>query len=135
MKQRYLGLLLLLTLALLNSGCGPQFATVNGKITFQGKPIPFGTITFTDRQGKTASGVIENGEYQLERVPTGRVVVTVVALPQPPPVVCPTSPPKETSPHPISPPPVPERYGDVQKTPLSVVIDSAVREYNADLTP
>ena len=50
-------------------GCGPsrpETATVTGKITFQGKPVPEGTIIFYPENGRSASGRIQaDGTYTL----------------------------------------------------------------------
>jgi hypothetical protein len=59
-------------LAGLTLGCGPkeephpETVPVQGKVTYQGKPVTQGTITFQPDTGQPASGEIQNdGSYQL----------------------------------------------------------------------
>jgi hypothetical protein len=53
------------------SGCGARLGQVHGKITFQGRPVPAGTITFAPKGdafdvGKPAIGSPnKDGEFQL----------------------------------------------------------------------
>ncbi|WP_439623902.1 hypothetical protein [Gemmata sp.] len=64
-----LGILAVATCSLLAScsGGGPQTATVTGKVTYNGRPVTAGSLTFlpkTQATGRPASGVIsEAGEY------------------------------------------------------------------------
>jgi hypothetical protein len=72
-----------LTVALLAAGCGPRFGNVSGQVTYQGKPLPGGTITFYDAANGAASGPIEtDGTYSVSKVATGRARVVVVPLMQ-----------------------------------------------------
>jgi hypothetical protein len=67
----------LLLFAALLSGCadaGDQdTATVHGKVTYRGKPLPLGMVMFTpDNMGPTASGAINtDGTYTLSTYSTG----------------------------------------------------------------
>ncbi len=73
----FLGALaLLLPLAV---GCGSRKGTVSGTVTLDGQPLAVGTIAFIPSQGPGASAPIEDGKYSVERVPTGKVSVTVDA--------------------------------------------------------
>ncbi|MEX0792017.1 MAG: hypothetical protein WD045_02700 [Pirellulaceae bacterium] len=62
--QLFIGLLLL-------SGCGEPGSdreAVSGAVTLDGKPLETGSIQFTpEGSGSTASGEIENGQYNLQR--------------------------------------------------------------------
>ena len=47
------------------AGCGPRrpaLAAVTGTVTYQGKPLPEGTITFQPVQGRPAIGKIVKGQ-------------------------------------------------------------------------
>jgi len=74
-------LLLLLLLGCLTGGCGgPGFptATLDGKVTVDGEPIPEGTISFTPISGNRGGGApttIAGGKYHVEGVPQGKVRV------------------------------------------------------------
>jgi hypothetical protein len=56
-----------LTAAMWLGGCGPEPAglSVSGEVTFQGKPLDQGTITFSpeDGQGTFSGGQIQDGRY------------------------------------------------------------------------
>jgi hypothetical protein len=49
------------------AGCGSGRVTVEGDVTFDGQPVPEGTIVFepADRLGPTTGARIENGSYRL----------------------------------------------------------------------
>ena len=58
-------------LLLFLAGCGPadsKRASVNGRVTFNGKPLADGAITFTPHagnEGPPAGGTIHDGEYSI----------------------------------------------------------------------
>jgi hypothetical protein len=60
----------LAALALTPVGCGKAgMASVSGTVTYQGKPVPKGVITFvaTDPEGRNATGQLDqNGKYKLQ---------------------------------------------------------------------
>jgi len=70
----------LLLSILLISGCTrsvEQQAEVSGKVTYKGKPLPGGRITFISPKGHTGSSVISpQGEYKL-KAPIGDVQISV----------------------------------------------------------
>jgi hypothetical protein len=76
--------LLLVPLALALAGCGSKkAATVKGVVTYDGKKVPHGRITFvTEEEGVgtvTRSGKITDGEYSVPDVPVGKVWVGIVS--------------------------------------------------------
>ncbi|HOM16012.1 MAG TPA: hypothetical protein PK777_06925 [Thermoguttaceae bacterium] len=48
-------------------GCGSGLVTVEGQVTWEGKPVEEGNIVFepADGQGPSAGGKIQNGQYRL----------------------------------------------------------------------
>jgi len=67
------------------SGCGGEkLATVSGKVMFQDKPLPGGTLTFSSLDfSKSASGEVRaDGTYSVSRVPLGDVVISVMPAPK-----------------------------------------------------
>ena len=62
----------LLALVAMTVGCGESTGgklAVTGKVTFQGKPLPQGTIEFSAEDASSMSGsVITNGEYSITAV-------------------------------------------------------------------
>ncbi len=76
--ERWPSLLALATLLLLIPlGCGrsgPEMAAVSGRVIYQGKPVPKGTIAFKPvaPNGRTATGVIgPDGSYTLQTEEAG----------------------------------------------------------------
>ena len=70
-RFRFLAVLVLLSAIPLWSGCGPGNKlgreAVSGTVTFNGNPLPEGSIMFEPISGRGAmgGGRIENGSYQL----------------------------------------------------------------------
>ena len=66
-------------------GCGTSLATVEGTVTFDGKPVESGSIVFepADGAGPSAGGQIQNGKYKLAGeagVMPGKKVVRITAI-------------------------------------------------------
>jgi len=83
-KRRY-GAVCALGWILLIAGCGTKLATVEGNVTWEGKPVDEGSISFApaDGKGPTLGGVIKNGQYQLvgkSWVTPGKKIVTITAV-------------------------------------------------------
>lgn len=53
-------------------------ATVTGKVTFRGQPLPRGTVAFHPEKGKPIKAKLqEDGTYEAKKVPVGKVRLTV----------------------------------------------------------
>ncbi len=79
---------LLPVLLLVAYGCGGNKAApagVSGKVTYQGKPVTGGQISFIpDGSGSPYTSQIKSdGTYQVTDVPSGECTVTIEALPDP----------------------------------------------------
>ena len=60
-------------------GCG-NTAKVTGKVTYQGRPVVHGSVTFLSADKTARSGVIEaDGSYAVEDVPSGTVQIGVTS--------------------------------------------------------
>src|SRR5262245_5292083 len=61
------------------SGCstGPAVGTVTGEVTFDGKPVKDGHVTFTpvDGKGQTGGAPITDGKFRAEQVPALKMKV------------------------------------------------------------
>lgn len=118
------------------TGCGGKYdASVKGAITFDGKPLPRGTIKFLPAQsGPAAYGMVESdGSYSImtgrdNGLPPGDYTVTVVANEPSVPGSNPSLPPAPGKP--ITPP----WYRDQAKSPLKYSVKPGRNEFNMDLT-
>ncbi len=126
---------LLISLAL--TGCAgkeptPETLPVTGTVTYKGKPLPAGSITFYPESGMPGSGPLnEKGEFTLTTFAPGdgavrgqhKVVVRAfnssadVGL---------GNPSKESN--------IPSKYNDVSTTPLTATVQDEVNELTFDLT-
>ena len=62
-------------------GCGTPRCDVSGKVTYQGKTVVCGTITFVGSDGMPIVVPIQSdGAYQAKQVPVGPVQVAVLSL-------------------------------------------------------
>lgn len=134
MTRLFQFLLLLAVLGL--TGCGGT-GDVSGKVTCNGKTVVYGTVVIMGSDGITKSGVIQpDGSYTVAGVKTGTAKVAV-SSPQPPGHE--QAPKKgrergddDDKPHtPVTPAspeviknwfPIPNKYGDVAKTELTVEV-------------
>jgi hypothetical protein len=68
-----------LLLVLLPAACGcSKTATVTGKVTYQGRPVVHGSITFVrDAQTARSAAIQPDGSYTVEDVPLGTMKVCV----------------------------------------------------------
>src|SRR5438105_417363 len=82
------GLVFLLLLAIPGCGGGRTTTTVTGTVSYQGKPLPVGTVRFYGSNDQVASGLIgDDGSYEAKDVPLGLVKVAVTTPPPPPPEI------------------------------------------------
>jgi hypothetical protein len=74
---------LVLPAILFSLGCGGPKGDVSGKVTYQGKPLLGGTVTFFAADNKVvgSSPISADGDYSIAKVPTGEVKITVSAPP------------------------------------------------------
>jgi hypothetical protein len=82
MPSRRCPLALLAAVAL--AGCGGGTGTLTGKVTYQGKPVVYGSVLVRCADGQQRSGNVEpDGSYTVLNVPAGPVKLAVVS-PEPP---------------------------------------------------
>jgi hypothetical protein len=55
----------------------PTTGTVTGKVTYQGKPLVEGTVTFLTRVAKTSSKIHPDGRYKVSGIPVGPAFIRV----------------------------------------------------------
>lgn len=62
-------------------GCAPATGSISGTVTYQGKPLPHGRVTFVCADGTVVSGKIaSDGSYTIPQAPVGRAKVAVRCL-------------------------------------------------------
>ncbi len=141
-----------MVLLLLLAGCSSSNGTITGKVTYQGKPLPSGTVTFVPEKGGSAVvGVIQDGEYKATKVPTGPAKIAVItsSTSAPPDYIAQMRPPAELmekagmdksaaeSAKSASPsqqaPSLPEKFKDPDKSGLTYTVKSGTQVHNIDL--
>jgi hypothetical protein len=62
-------------------GCGPQTATVQGKVTVNGEPLKSGSVSFQSATGLVVDAPIQpDGTYTAANVPVGTAKVVISAM-------------------------------------------------------
>jgi hypothetical protein len=131
-------------LSLCTTGCGSGTATVEGTVTFQGKPVKSGSVVLYCEDKQIVRGLIVDGQYAIPNVPCGSAIVTVQAhakIPsglrlqqQLPPITNgPIQNPNETADS--SSFKIPLRYSQPEESGLAIAIDSAHMTFRIDLKP
>lgn len=102
-------------------GCGPSKPatySVSGVVTYQGAPLPLGSVSFVPQNGRmTAATIDENGRYELDAEP-GSYRVCITAVPPPPPGVNPMTSDSFTPSKPL----IPIRYSRLKQSGLDVEV-------------
>lgn len=139
--QRFLGSVLCFGALLLVSAGGCTTANrVTGKVTYDGRPLPAGRVSFLCDGGNRpllTAKIDESGDYEIQNPPEGRVRVAVETFePQPKPAPGPDPVTgidyslswEDEGPY----VPIPERYGSVQTSGIEAVISAG--EQTLDIT-
>jgi hypothetical protein len=119
----------------------PARGSVSGTVTFEGKRLEGGRITFIplSRGKPPASAKIDSaGNYTLPLCPTGPVRITIETFPPPAEDATPAEPPKGAVPvkRPKPPPAtgkyrkVPEEYSDPSKSPLQLTVTTGSQTHH-----
>ena len=117
-------------------GCGdrgPKLASVRGTVTYKGKPVPNGTVTFIPASGQHATGEIRpDGSYTLtsfrpgDGAIPGTYKVVVVAIQD----MTGRLPEDRT---PLPPPIVPNKYTSIATTDISVEVKEGENQIDLPL--
>jgi hypothetical protein len=134
--------------ALVNVGCGGGKGEVSGEVTYNGKPIPWGRITFVSQVGnrKAISSSIRNGAYQIKDCPAGPVKISVESFKavarnakvRPQGMAKGFKPPESEEPPPeavgkhLA---IPLKYGNSDSSGLEYTVRSGSQSHNIPLTP
>jgi hypothetical protein len=109
-------------------GCGPQVSQVSGKVTYQGKPLPSGSVVFVSPEGDVVgrSAIAADGRYVMTDVPAGSVKVAVESHERVPPGL--GGPPGDYV-------PIPPRYKKAETSGLEYTVTRGSHTFNIDLSP
>ncbi len=134
----------LLALALTATACSRK-PSVSGEVTFNGQPLPFGTILFQGADGRVAHSLISDGRYTIADPPLGPVRITVRShpvlpasfpggggLPPSPPEGLAPKPPDERQTRHV---PIPERYRDPEQSGLTYTVRAGKQTHDVKLLP
>ena len=139
-------------MSLLLAGCS-SYGTITGKVTYQGKPLPSGTVTFVPEQGGQAvTSDIRDGEYKVTKISPGpaKIAVSTPSRPgeiasfikkmQPSPektekMAPGKSPPAgfDKSAEPPKPVPIPNKFNDPNNSGLTYTVKSGSQVHDIDL--
>jgi hypothetical protein len=102
-------------------------AEVAGTVTFAGRPLTSGTVTFVGADGRqAATAIAPDGHYRLTRAPVGPVRIGVVHHPRVPPGM---------ARQPEKPSPVPARYGRPKDSGLRLEVQPGKQTFDIELVP
>jgi hypothetical protein len=151
---------LLALAALLGAAGCTSYGEVSGKVTYKGKSLKGGSITFTiPGKGSVAAQIAEDGSYTVAQVPAGEARIAVETKSVGPPAKAPgpmafmrgppkMTPPKESdlpkdahAPMSTAPPkadlkryvPIPDQYGDPEKSGLTFKVTGGAQTHDIDL--
>ncbi|MBV9125200.1 MAG: hypothetical protein JO112_17730 [Planctomycetes bacterium] len=126
-----------LLLAGLVGGCGGGTGNVSGKVTFQGRPLPAGTILFYHGiNGVASSDIKPDGTYRVSNVSVGTAKIEI-QVPMNIPFAGANLPGASAAPTlPVArAPAIPARYLDREKSGLSCTVTRGNQTHDIDLKP
>lgn len=132
------------------AGCGRSTGTIEGTVTYRGKPVPKGVVAVFAGDGRVVTGRITEGRFAARDVPLGEAVVTVecdkppaVAPKPPPPVdkildILPTDKGFAVMPELLAPPAdpgvaIPTRYASRTTSPLRIKLAGGSQRFDITL--
>lgn len=120
------------------AGCsrGPAVGEVTGKVTFGGRPVTEGTITFLNpTTGYVAAAALQDDGSYLIVTPEGGVVVGDYIVMVNPLIYVDRSNPR-TPPSPVekTAPDIPQKYRTQGRTPLRAIVHSGPNTFNFEMT-
>jgi hypothetical protein len=118
--------------SLLAAGCGAN-ASVSGRVTHKGKPLPAGTVTFLTADNKIfTSQITSDGTFTVPQLTAGTVKIGVQT---PPPQPADDSQAPRPSDAPTPPPPVilPAKYADPNASGLTLTVTGGSQTHNIEL--
>ena len=119
---------------LLGCSSGPETGDVAGTVTFKGKAVKEGRVTFLNPKegGAAESEIGPDGRYSISKVPVGEYLIVVTPLS----VIMDTDPGK-SPPAPVEKqaPDIPRKYRQEGTTPLKYTVKPGSNEFKIELNP
>jgi hypothetical protein len=121
----------LLFLSAFLSGCSEEQrldlsnATLKGKVTFKGQPVPHAMVLVENEKMRMSGMVDEKGEYQVPYAPVGNVKVAVDTM-----SVRGMMPPSKSGPKLVD---IPKKYTDPKTSGITTTISSSTGEMEFDI--
>jgi hypothetical protein len=143
--RRRLGVgLLSVALACFSVGCGPSIGTVSGKVTYKGKPLTSGTVSFLGANNTTVQSPIDSeGKYSVKMAPGAAKITVSVPTPSavpsgakmmdPSKMGAPDKAPPSAEAAKEKPIKLPSKYSDGNNTPLTYTVKPGVQEHDISL--
>ncbi len=130
-----LNVLALLAASLAVAGCGGSTGSVTGKVTYKGKTLTSGKVTFVSETNSAFAPIQPDGTYSIPKVPTGKVVITVETPKAHQTMAMDPSKMGGGPSGPVEPPKNPEveapvRYADPKTSPLNYEVKSGTQTYD-----
>jgi hypothetical protein len=126
---------LLMTVGPVGCSSGPETGEVRGKVTFKGKPVTEGTVTFLNPRGEgdAEAEIGPDGTYEVP----GKVVVGEYLVVVTPPMHIVDTDPGKSPPAPVEKPApnIPRKYRQQGTTTLKATVKPGQNECNFDMTP
>jgi hypothetical protein len=94
------------------SAADEELGTVEGTVTFRGKPLTDATIKFHLKDDQFVGAKIKDGKYRVDRVPAGKVKVTIESKTLP----------------------LPAKFADEEKSLLIIEVKKGKNDANVDLS-
>lgn len=121
--------------ALIVAGCGKRMGEVAGTVSYQGKALPSGQVTFFSADKQVVGGAsITEGKYKVPQVPPGSVKITVTTPPPINQMANRNAPPRpEGMPPPLESIAIPPKYGNPDQSGLTYEVKPGSQEHPIDL--
>jgi hypothetical protein len=126
------------------TGCGSNTAEVSGTVTYEGRPVPSGSVVLYCADGQIVRGNVRDGQYSIPNVPRGAARVVVQSPQRVPPglrlaqqlppahdgPIPPTAAGADTEPVVA----LPRRYSVPEESGLTMTVDGRAQTFDIHLT-
>jgi hypothetical protein len=116
------------------AGCGGRQGEVSGTVTYGGKSLPSGTVTFLGKDKQVVgSSSITDGTYKIRQVPPGPVTITVSTPPSLGRGARGAALARKDMPAPLESIPIPPKYGNAEQSGLTYEVKPGAQDHPIDL--